>query len=172
LSADFQAFVNGLRRGDFSRLDPFFAPPPEALSPLASWVTEGRFATDPGALNEALACACFNGRTAWVAFLLDHGADLVAGAGTGLNGFHWASNRGQLETVRLLLERQLPLETRNSYGGTILGGTVWASVHEPQADHLAIIEELLKAGARVEEAEFPSGRKEVDRLLERYGASG
>src|SRR6476620_12064923 len=92
-----------LHRGDFTRLDPLFAEPPGPSSVLTSWIAAGRFAGDPAALNEAVACACFNGRTAWVADLLDRGADLLAGSGTGLNGFHWAANRGQLETVHLLL---------------------------------------------------------------------
>src|SRR5687768_9469111 len=97
--ADFGAVTAALHRGDFSALDPLFALPPPERSPLVDWVREGKFAVDRPALNEALTCACFNGRTAWIPFLLEHGADLVAGARTGLNALHWAANRGQLEAV-------------------------------------------------------------------------
>jgi ankyrin repeat protein len=170
--AAFDTAVVGLRRGDFSRLGPLFAAPATGRAPIAVWVDQGRFATDPAALNEALACACFLGETEAVEYLLAQGADLLAGAGTGLNGFHWAANRGQLNTVRALLLHGMPLEVQNSYGGTVLGGTVWAAIHEPRPTHLAIIEALLQAGARIDAAEYPSGNAAVDALLRRYGASG
>jgi hypothetical protein len=170
--AAFDAAVLGLRRGDFSRLAPLFTSPAAGRAPIAVWVEQGRFAADPSALNEALACACFLGETEIVEYLLAQGADLVAGAGTGLNGFHWAANRGQLNTVRALLRHDMPLEVRNSYGGTVLGGTVWAALHEPRPTHLAIIEALLQAGAHVDAAEYPSGNAAVDALLRRYAAPG
>jgi hypothetical protein len=128
----FDDLIASLHRGDFSLLAPVFEGPPGGSS-LAGWIEDGRFATDPGALNEAATCACFLGRTAWVDYLLDHGADPIAGSGTGLNGFHWAANRGQLETVKTLIARRLPMEIRNSYGGTVLGGAVWAAVNEPRS---------------------------------------
>jgi hypothetical protein len=165
----FEELSAALHRGDFSWLAPVFEGPPRG-SRLALWVEEGRFATDPSALNEAATCACFLGRTAWVHYLLDHGGDPIAGADTGLNGFHWAANRGQLQTVEALIARHLPMEIRNCYGGTVLGGTVWAAVHEPRPSHPAIIEALLLAGANVGEAEYPSGHDAVDALLRRFGA--
>ena len=70
-----------------------------------------------------------------------------------------------------LIARCLPMEIRNSYGGTVLGGTVWSSVHEARPTHLEIIEVLLAAGADVSEAEYPSGSDAVDRVLRRYGAT-
>lgn len=167
---DFAAVAASLHRGDFSALEPLFDPPPTPAAPLAAWLLEGRFASDRPALNEALACACFNGRTAWVAYLLDHGADLVAGAGTGMNGFHWAANRGQLETVEFLLSRHAPMEVRNAYGGTVLGCTVWATMHEPRPGQRAVMARLLEAGADVKEAEYPTGDREIDEFLERHGA--
>jgi ankyrin repeat protein len=170
--AAFVAAVAGLRRGDFSRLAPLFAAPPGGRAPILAWVDQGRFAVDPAALHEALACACFLGETEAVEDLLVQGANLLDGAGTGLNGFHWAANRGQLDTVRALLRHRLPLEVLNSYGGTVLGGTVWAATHEPQPTHLAIIEALLQGGAHVDAAEYPSGNAAVDSLLRQYGASG
>jgi hypothetical protein len=165
--------LRGLLRGDFSRLEPLFhgASGPSGERPrIVEWCERGRFANEPEALAEALTCACFLGRTEVAKYLLARGLDPEAGAATGLNAFHWASNRGQLETVRLLIQHKAPLETRNMYGGTVLGGAVWAAVHESKPDHLQIIEELLKAGARLEDAEFPSGDERVDAVLRRYGA--
>jgi hypothetical protein len=168
---DFDQVIASLRRGDFSMLDPLFDGPPNvATSPLATWVETGRFSTEASALNEALACACFNGRTPWVPYLLTHGANLEASNGTGLNGLHWAANRGHPETVQALLAQHPNLESQNAYGGTVLSATVWAAVHEPKPAHLAIVEALLAAGADVQAVDFPSGHWEVDQLLQNAGA--
>jgi hypothetical protein len=88
-----------------------------------------------------------------------------------LNAFHWAANHGQSETVRLLIRRKTPLETRSMYGGTVLGTAVWSAINEPRPGHLQIIEDLLVAGARLVEAGYPTGHEEVDAALRRYGAS-
>lgn len=170
---EFKEVVAGLKGGDFSWLAPQFeaGPPPENVPcPIVRWFERGDFAREPEALAEALTCACFLGHTSVAEYLLDRGVDPLAGVGTGLNAFHWAANRGQLETVRMLIARRVPLETRNSYGGTVLGSAVWAAVHETKSDHLAVIESLLRAGAQVDAAEFPSGRADVDELLRRHGA--
>ncbi|MDI4634308.1 ankyrin repeat domain-containing protein [Pelomonas sp. V22] len=164
----FEDAAAALQRGDFSWLAPVFEAEPHEPSCVAQWLLEGRFNDRPAALNEALACACFLGETALAELLLDQGADLLAGQGTGLNGLHWAANRGQLKTVQMLIARGLPLEVRNMYGGTVLGGTVWSAVHEPRAGQLAVIEALLQAGADVGEAAYPSGDPAVDALLARY----
>jgi hypothetical protein len=163
----FQSAVQALLRGDFSfpsRLEPLFTGHP---CRIVQWVDEGRFAEEPAALAEALSCACFNGRTAVAADLMDRGVDPAAGNGTGMNAFHWAANRGQFETVRLLIARNAPLEIKNMYGGTVLATTVWSAVHERKPDHLAIVEALMAAGANVEEADYPSGDEQVDELLRR-----
>ncbi|MGH9815468.1 MAG: ankyrin repeat domain-containing protein [Candidatus Acidiferrales bacterium] len=165
--------IQGLLRGDFSRLEALFEPRPDGAgeSRIIEWYEEGRFAAEPKALAEALACACFLGRTGIAEYLLMRGVDAAAGAATGLNAFHWAANRGQLETVRLLIQRKAPLEARSMYGGTVLGTAVWSAINEPKSDHLRIIEELLNAGARVEDAEYPTGHEPLDTLLRRYGAA-
>jgi len=160
--------VQRLRRGDFSRLEPLFR---GAQPKIMQWYEQGRFGEEPDALAEALSCACFLGITDIAHYLMTRGVDPAAGAGTGLNALHWAANRGNLETVRLLIERKAPLETRSMYGGTVLGTAVWSAIHEPRPDHLQIIDELLKAGARLEEAGYPTGNSPVDDVLQRYGAS-
>ena len=165
--------LHGLERGDFSRLEPLFNKDPALDGDkcrIVEWFENGYFDNEPKALAEALTCACFLGRTAVADSLLSGGVDPVAGTGTGLSAFHWAANRGNLDTVKLLIERKAPLEQRNMYGGTVLDCTVFSSINEPRAEHIAIIEALLAAGANINEAEYPTGNEHVDEVLRRHGA--
>jgi Ankyrin repeats (3 copies) len=165
--------IRRILNGDFSWADPLFITDPASGRPtcrIVEWIERGEFENQPKALAEALSCACFSGRTDVARYLLDRGVDPAAGNGTGLNAVHWAANRGQLETVKLLLERKAPLELRNMYGGTVLCSAVWSAVNEPKPDHIRIIEALLEAGADVREAEYPSGSDAVDAVLRRFGA--
>ena len=43
---------------------------------------------------------CFVGRNSVVDFLLTRGVDPPAATSTGLSAFHWAANRGNLDTVK------------------------------------------------------------------------
>jgi hypothetical protein len=169
----FRDAARGLERGDFSHLEPLFVEDP-ALGGrpcrIVEWYAKGYFDGEPKALNEALTCACFNGRTLVADFLLKKGLDPAAGANTGLNAFHWAANRGHLDTVKLLLECKAPLEIKSMYGGTVLGTAVWSAINEPRADHLAIIEALIVAGAKLNAAGYPTGNEGVDEVLRRHGA--
>lgn len=168
---EFEEAVQGLLAGDFFRLKPLFKDAADGSPcPIIQWHEAGRFATEPQALDEAFTCACFNGCVDVAEYLLRCGVNPSDGAATGLNAFHWAANRGQLETVRLLIRHKAPLEVRNSYGGTVLGGAVWAATHESKPDHLRIVEALLEAGALVKEATYPSGDPRMDEVLRRYGA--
>ena len=167
----FDDALAGLRRGDFSRLDPLFQSESGSPSKIVEWVDQGYFHGHDQELAEALTCACFNGRTEVAEYLLNRGIASSGGAGTGLNSIHWAANRGQLEAVRLLIRHKAPLESRSMYDGTALGTAVWAAINEPRADHLAIIGELLAAGARVQDAGYRTERDDIDALLTRYGAS-
>jgi hypothetical protein len=170
--AAFSDAIEGLERGDFSRLEPLFddrsgrAGQPRILE----WLDEGRFRDQPNALAEALTCAGFLGRTRVAASLLEHGVRSSGGASTGLDALHWAVNRGQLEAVRLLITAKASLETRSMYGATALGTAIWSAINEPRPDHLRIIEELLSAGSRVEDADYPSGHDGVDAVLKRHVA--
>ena len=173
MDADHAVFLDalqGLHRGDFSRLEPLFdaGPAPGNTPRIIEWYEKGLLRDHPEAVAEALSAASFLGKTKVMEYLLAQGVDPAGGAGTGLNAIHWASNRGQLDAVRLLIRAKAPLETRNSYGGTVLGGAVFAAFHEPRPTHLQIIEELLEAGARVEEVDYPTGNERIDTLLGRY----
>jgi hypothetical protein len=162
--------LEGLGRGDFSRLDFLFQSESGSRPQIVEWAEQERFSGHDQELAEALTCACFNGRVGAAEYLLGRGIAPSGGACTGLNAIHWAVNRGQLEAVRLLIRHKVPLESRSMYGGTALGTAVWSAIHEPRADHLTIIQELLSAGARVRDAGYPTGRDDIDALLARYGA--
>ena len=165
--------LQGLHNGDFSRLEALFvgeASGTKNLARIVEWHQEGRFHNEPKLLAEALTCACFLGRTGVATYLLTHGIDPSGGAGTGLNAFHWAVNRGQLEAVRLLIRWKAPFEPRSMYGGNVLDTAVWSAINEPRQNHLQIIKELLKAGARLEDEEWPTGHEQVDAILKRHGA--
>src|SRR5215471_5039746 len=156
--------LQGLKQGDFSRLEPYFTPDYTVASVscrIIAWYEDGAFENEPKVLAEALTCACFLGRTGIAEYFLQRGVDVTAGTGTGLSAFHWAANRGHLATVKLLLKHHAPLEVRNSYDGTVLSGTLWAAVHERlRSDHLPIIEALIAAGAHVE----PEWQREIEEL--------
>jgi hypothetical protein len=165
--------VRDLEEGNFSRLEPLFrnlASSSHASCQIIEWYDLGYFKNETKALNEALACACFNGQTKIAKFLMDRGVEVIAGDATGLNGFHWAACRAHLETVKLLIERKVPMEIKNMYGGTVLGQTVWSAIHEAGPDRIEVIEALLNAGAKLEAAEYPTGNARVDEMLRRFGA--
>jgi ankyrin repeat protein len=170
----FEDAVRGLIAGDFSSLEPLFEDRPNVDGrhcQIIEWCEASLFANEPKALDEALTCACFNGRTEVVDYLIAHGVDPPGGANTGLNGFHWAANRGQLDVVILLIRRQAPLETRSMYGGTVLGTAVWSAINEPRPDHIRIIEALINAGAGVDDVGYPSGSERVDEVFRRLGVA-
>lgn len=166
----FNDAIVGLRRGDFDRLAPLFQDRGDGPCLMMTWHGEGRFANHPEELAEALSNACFLGRTEVVKALMAAGVDVTSGTGCGLDGVHWAVNRGQIETVRLLIALGAPLETINMHGQTALGTAVWSAINEPKPDHLEIIHALLDAGANVDAAGYPTGAPEIDALLEKYGA--
>lgn len=130
-------------------------------------------------MDEAFTWACFEGRTSDAKTLLDKGVDPAAGIKTGLAGFHWAANRGNLDTVKMLIERGAPLEQVNMYGGTVLGQTLWSAINEHKDIHLEIIEALIDAGAAVEpgtiewwNAQTVSSENLKQRVLDALTATG
>jgi ankyrin repeat protein len=121
-------------------------------------------------IQSAFYYACGYGHKNVVEFLLDHGVDLADGDGDGQTPLHWAVIFGQLEMVKLLLKYKPPLESRNMYGGTVLGQTAWSAAHggDPKV-YAEIIKTLIAAGANVPPRHVPVN-KPIDDLLRRYGS--
>jgi ankyrin repeat protein len=167
--AVFQDVVQGLRRGDFTRLAPLFQADSRepSQSKFIKWCEEGRFENEPRVLAEALTCTCFLGETDTAEYLLKRGVDSSGGSGTGLNAFHWAVNRGQLGAVQLLLQWKSPLDARTRYGGNVLDTAVWSAINEPRHGQREIVAELLRAGARLHDEKFPTGDDALDAILRR-----
>jgi hypothetical protein len=145
-----QDALAALERGDFTRLQELLGGPEGFDERITAWHKGGAFDIEREALAEAFACACFLGRTGLAEYLLDSGVDPVAGKNTGQTGFHYAVIGGHLDTVRLLIERNVPMEVENMYGGTVLGQALWSAVNQPKDSHAAIIEALIEARGKIE----------------------
>jgi ankyrin repeat protein len=164
------ALLQHLRQGDFSLLAPAFESHADRTPRVLQLYRDGCFNANPDELAEALTCAAFLGAIPVLDALLAAGVPPHGGNETGMDALHWAANRGQLVSVRRLLNAGAVPERRNRFGGTVLGATVWAAVHEPRPTHAAIVEVLLAAGADVSQAEYPSGIANVDAILKAAGA--
>ena len=70
-----------------------------------------------------------------------------------------------MDIARLLLEYGASLEALNSYGGTVLSGTLWYVYNSPipGVDYPAVVRELVALGARLDA--FPDLEKYVDAVL-------
>lgn len=146
----FRYAVAAMVRGDFSALEEAAGGPAEFDDQVIQWCEKGYFDDERETLAEVFSAACMLGHPRAAEFLLDQGADPLAGTRTGLNGFHYAASSGRLEVIKLLIARGVPMEVKNMYGGTVLGQALWSAVNEYTESHAAIIEALLEAGAYVE----------------------
>jgi ankyrin repeat protein len=115
-------------------------------------------------MGKGFVWACEYGYNDVVTFLLDNGVDPSFGAGAGMTGLHLAAHDGHLDTIKLLLAHNAPLEVKNSYGGTVLDQTLWSAVNHARAAHREIVETLIAAGAKVEN-DWRTGIPAIDELL-------
>lgn len=145
----FRYAIAAMQRGDFSKLGSRVGGPNQFDEQIRRWFEAGHFDDERETLAEIFSAACMLGHAPSVRYLLDNGADPMAGTRTGLSGFHYAVSSGRLACVRLLIERKVPMETRNMYGGTVLEQALWSAINEYRPDHVEIIEALLDAGTRV-----------------------
>ncbi len=139
-----------LDEGNFTALQEHLGGPEGFDRQVIDWFDSGQFKDEPAALNEVLSCAMMLGRTETAEYLVDKGVEPYAGMKTGLAGPHYAASAGRVEAVRMLIEKKIALNVKNSYGGTILGQALWSAVNEPSDGHCEIIERLVAAGAEVE----------------------
>lgn len=168
----FATALEGLRKGDFTRLALLFkSDPGTGKSWVVTWYESGLFAAHPAEAAEALTCACFLGEEQTAAYLLSQGLHPAGGCASGMDAVHYAASRGQLATLRLLLDHGADLETRNMYGGTALGQAIWSAVNQPRPGQLEAIRELLLAGADVRQVGIPTGHAQVDGLLQQFGGA-
>jgi len=129
--------------------------------------------------ERALLWSCEYGQNAVAEFLLQSGVPPETQADTGQTALHWAVIGGHLDTIKLLLDHDAPLEAKNSYGATALGQALWSALHADNGiDYLAVIETLLQAGAHTEDgtlawiAQQPSSlliKQRIAKVLERHG---
>jgi ankyrin repeat protein len=121
-------------------------------------------------LQDAYRYACGYGATRVVEFLLERGADMTEHTGGGYTGTHYAVMSGSVETVKLLLRRNPPLEGKTTHGRSVLFHALWSATRGDTLDaHVQIIEALIAAGAKVPE-KHPPVNATIDALLERHGS--
>lgn len=135
-------------------------------APLSS-VRWPRLPRDPQVhLEYAMTWAATYGRTAIVELLLEKGVNPGAKDGDA-TALHFAAAYGHMDIVHLLLAHGAQLETLNSYGGTVLTGTMWYAFNGPieGVDYPAVIRALIAAGARTDV--YPKTREHIDALFRR-----
>jgi tetratricopeptide (TPR) repeat protein len=167
-----------LSEGNFTALEQMLGGPEEFDRQILEWFKAGRFNDEPEMLAEALSCACMLGRTETASFLIDSGVDPYAGMRTWLAGPHYAASSGRIEVIKMLIEKNIPLEVKNRYGGTVLGQALWSAVNEYADSQAEVIECLILAGAVVEPGTLewwqeqavpvPETKLRVKEVLRRY----
>jgi hypothetical protein len=117
-------------------------------------------------LAYAFAWAASLGRTEVVRLLLRKGVNAESQDGN-MPALHHAAAHGHMEIVRMLLAHGASLETLNTYGGTVLSGTMWFAYNapDPDVDYRAVIRELIAAGARTDV--YPEMQRNIETLLKR-----
>jgi ankyrin repeat protein len=125
-------------------------------------------------VEKALIWAATFGRLGVVRILLERRVDVAAADENRMTPLHCAAGAGHLEIVELLLDHGAPLEVKNVWGGTVLNSTLHFVFESPAkgVDYIPVLNALLAAGADVSVVNryFPTGRRDVDDVLTRYGA--
>jgi len=147
----FQYSIAAMARGDFSALESMVGGSEKFHDQIVYWYEKGYFADEEGTLAEVFSAACMLGHPRTAEYLLDKGVDPYEGMKTGLSGFHYAASSGRLDVIKLLIDRKVPMEVENMYGGTVFGQAIWSAVNEYTPDHAEIVERLIEAGAVVED---------------------
>lgn len=125
-------------------------------------------------LEQAFVWAAMHNRLEVVAKLLSLGVKARVTDQRRWTALHWAAFYAYPDMVELLLAARAPLEAQNEYGGTVLDQTLWvASYDQIKPEHPAVVETLIKAGAKVHSwwllSDFhPELDERVAEVLQRY----
>ena len=122
----------------------------------------------PGQIARAMVVACRFGHADVARFLLDVGVDPASADHDAMSALHWASARGLIEVMELLLRTGAPLEARNTWGGTVLDSAIWFAQNAPVAgvDYVEVVRWLLETGANPSEAcPYPISDEAIAKLL-------
>jgi hypothetical protein len=113
--------------------------------------------------------------TAAVALMLDLGFDPLAPGVDQWEAIRWGVFHGNADMVRLLLQYDPPIGVPDpTYHGTPLGQCVYGSLHgweRDTGDFATTVRLLLDAGERVDPADLPTGRDDVDAVLRAHPAT-
>ena len=145
----FNYAIAALWRGDFTKLERMVGGSEVFDGQIVDWYEKGYFSEEAETFAEVFAAACMLGHERTAGYLLDKSVDPYAGMRTGLAGFHYAASSGRPEVVKTLIERKVPMEVENTYGGTVLGQALWSAINEHNDNHAEIVELLVDAGAYV-----------------------
>jgi hypothetical protein len=111
----------------------------------------------------------YAGDTAGVALMMDLGFDVRATGPDRADALHWAGFLGNVDMLHVLLRRDPAIGVRDgSYGGTPLQGCIHGAVHgwrRAEGDFPDAARLLLAAGERIEAADLPTGRDDLDAVL-------
>ena len=109
--------------------------------------------------------------TAAVTLMLDLGFDAAVKGANDAEAFRWAAFHGNAELVRRLLRHHPPIgEPDPQYGGTPLGWCIYGATQGGicGGDFATTASLLLEAGERIDPADLPTGRDDLDAVFRRY----
>jgi ankyrin repeat protein len=119
--------------------------------------------------NTAVCDAAQFGMEKALKLMFDVGLDPSTASYDAMNALHWGAFYGHAGVVEVCLRQGVPMEERNSYGGTALATALYSALALQRGDAQAPpIRLLLDAGADpapIRACPFPTGYPELDALL-------
>jgi hypothetical protein len=108
--------------------------------------------------------------TAGVSVMLDLGFNPLAPGVDGAEPIRWAAFQGNAELTRRLLAHDPPIGVADRcYGGPLLGWCIHGALHgwrRTTGDFTTTARLLLDAGERVDPSTLPTGRADLDAVLQ------